>query len=310
MAVRHLTNTINLSPMEIRDLFELTDDIKRNKRRYSEKLKGKKLSMIFEKHSTRTRVSFEVAMYELGGHALFLSKNDIQLGRGETIEDTARVLSRYTDGITIRTFEQEKVERLASASSVPVINALSDRFHPCQALADFFTIWEKKGKVKGIKFAYVGDGNNVANSLLLVGSKLGVHIWIASPEGYEPDEDVVKTAEKEAKQTGGSVNIVNDPRKAVENADVVYTDVWASMGQESEAEERKKVFAPYQVNSDLVSLASPDYFFMHCLPAHRGEEVVDEVIDDERHSIVWDEAENRLHIQKAILLTFIGSSEL
>jgi ornithine carbamoyltransferase len=266
-----------------------------------EPLKNKSLAMIFEKPSTRTRVSFEVAMTQLGGHALYLSPRDMQLGRGETIEDTARVLSRYVDAIVYRAYDNKMVRKLAEHATVPVINALDDREHPCQIVADLMTIMEKKGRFRGRKLAYVGDGNNVANSLLLGSAIVGMDMYLACPEGYEPPVEVVKRAKDIAEETGAEIVITHDPVEAVRDADVVYTDVWVSMGDEAEKERRERDFAPYQVNEDLVKHAKPDYIFMHCLPAHRGYEVTDEVIDS-KNSVVFDEAENRLHAQKAILL--------
>lgn len=264
-------------------------------------LQGKTLGMIFQKSSTRTRVSFEVGMYQLGGQALFLSSKDIQLGRGETVADTARVLSRFVDGIMIRTYAQAEVEELAQYADIPVINGLTDLTHPCQILADLMTILEHKGKLAGLKLAYVGDGNNnIAHSLLLGCSKVGMDIAVASPAGYQPQPDIVQLAQQSAALQGTKVEIVTDPVAAVTAADVVVTDTWASMGQEQEAAERQKVFAPYQVNAALVSHAKPDYIFLHCLPAYRGQEMTAEIIDGP-HSVVWDEAENRLHVQKAVL---------
>jgi len=263
-------------------------------------LKGKTLAMIFEKPSTRTRVSFEVAMYQLGGYALYLSRSELQLGRGETIADTARVLSRYVDGIMARVYKHKDLEELAKYASIPVINGLSDMYHPCQALGDMLTILEKKGKLSGLKVAWVGDGNNVAHSLILASTILGLDIWVATPKGYEPKSEVVKIAEEFASKSGSNIQLTNDPIEAVKGADVIYTDVWISMGQEAEAEARLKAFKNFQVNSELVKYAKQDYIFMHCLPAHRGQEVTDEVIDGP-NSVVWDQAENRLHIQKAIL---------
>ncbi len=263
-------------------------------------LKGQTLGMIFQKSSTRTRVSFEVGMYQLGGHALFLSSNDIQLGRGESIADTGRVLGRYLDGIMIRTFAQSDVEELAEYSSVPVINVLTDLLHPCQVLADLLTVQEHKGRLAGLKLAYVGDGNNVCHSLLYGCAKTGLQISVASPEGYLPQEEIVTAARQDAQETGGSVTITNSPEEAVAGADVLVTDVWASMGQESEQKAREKEFPPYQLNSRLAALAAPDYIFLHCLPAHRGEEVTPDIIDGP-HSVVFDEAENRLHAHKAVM---------
>jgi ornithine carbamoyltransferase len=263
-------------------------------------LKGKTLAMIFEKPSTRTRVSFEVGMWQLGGYALYLSANDLQLGRGETIADTARVLSRYVDGIMARVFAHQTILDLVKYSRVPVINGLSDFTHPCQGLADLFTIYEKKGRLSGLKLAYVGDGNNVAHSLLFGCSKVGMDITLACPKGYEPNPEVVAKGEEEGRRSGCNIKVTSDPKKAIKGADVVYTDVWASMGKEKEHKERVKKFKPYQVNAKLVKEAKEDYLFMHCLPAHRGEEVTDEVADS-KNSIIFDQAENRLHTQKAIL---------
>ncbi|WP_019635637.1 ornithine carbamoyltransferase [Paenibacillus fonticola] len=293
---------------EIQYLIDLAIEIKKKQKNGEayEPLKGKTVGLIFEKSSTRTRVSFEVGTYQLGGHALFLSKNDIQLGRGETIADTAAVMSRYLDGIMIRTFGHENVVDLARYSSVPVINGLSDQAHPCQVLADFQTIYEYKGALKGLKLAYIGDGNNMAHSLMIGGAKLGVHVSVASPEGYEPDEKVTAEAQQIAKETGAVIEIVRDPKAAVEQADVIYTDVWASMGFEEEQKAREAAFADFQVNEELAKHAKPDYLFMHCLPAHRGEEVSEGVIDG-KNSIIFDQAENRLHAQKALMAALIGS---
>lgn len=268
-------------------------------------LKGKTLGMIFEKASTRTRISFEVGIYQLGGQGMFFSNRDLQIGRGEPISDTAQVISRYLDGIMIRTFEHEKVEELAKYASIPVINGLTDTFHPCQILADFQTIIEKKGSLKGLKLAYVGDGNNMANSMMIGSAKLGMHVSIASPEGYMPEEEVVDLAKGFGEISGSKVTITDNPMEAVMDADIIYTDVWASMGQEAEQEKRVKIFAPYQVNSQLAQYADDDYLFMHCLPAHRGEEVSADIIDG-KHSVIFDEAENRLHVQKAIMAAIMG----
>ncbi len=263
-------------------------------------LKGKTLAMIFEKSSTRTRVSFETGMLQLGGHALFLSSQDLQLGRGEPISDTAKVLSGYVDGIMIRTFGHDKIEELAKHATIPVINGLTDLFHPCQALADLKTIYRLKGKFEGVKTAYLGDGNNVAHSLMIAAAKVGMDFSIGCPKGYEPEQWVVEEALKIAKETGATISIVNDPIEAVKDADILYTDVWASMGQESEQQERIIAFKGYQVNDELVKHAKSDYHFLHCLPAHREEEVTASIIDGE-HSAVFEQAENRLHVQKALL---------
>jgi ornithine carbamoyltransferase len=263
-------------------------------------LKGKTLGMIFQKSSTRTRVSFEVGIYQLGGYGLFLSSNDLQLGRGETIADTARVLSRYLDGIMIRTFKQKDVEDLAHYSSIPVINGLTDLLHPCQVLSDLLTVYEKKQRFSGLKLAFIGDGNNMAHSLMFGCAKVGMDIALACPEGYMPDDDIVKAAKADAQLSGSKITITTEPAEAIKDADVVYTDVWASMGQEAETQARKKAMQNYQVNESLWQLAKPEAIFMHCLPAHRGEEVTDAIIDGPM-SVIFDEAENRLHAQKAIM---------
>ena len=295
------------TPDEIRNLIQLGIELKRKQKAGEtyQPLAGKTLAMIFEKSSTRTRVSFEVGMFQLGGHALFLSKNDIQLGRGETIADTARTLSRYVDGIMIRTFAHKNVVELARNATVPVINGLTDLSHPCQALTDYMTVLEHKGKLEGLKIAYIGDGNNMVHSLMVGAAKLGLHIAVASPAGYEPDREVANIARETAAQTGGKYTFHYDPKEAIEGADVVYTDVWASMGMEAEQQEREKAFHAFQVNAELTKYAKPDYVFMHCLPAHRGEEVSADVIDG-AHSIVFDQAENRLHAQKAVLAALMG----
>lgn len=267
-------------------------------------LQGKTLGMIFTKSSTRTRVSFEVGMYQLGGHALFLSGRDIQLGRGETIADTARVLSRMVDGIMIRTFSHQEVLELAKYSDIPIINGLTDLLHPCQVMADLMTIQEHKGRLAGLKLAYIGDGNNMAHSLMFGGAKMGLHVVIASPQGYKPDPAVVALAQVDAQENGGNIEIVDDPLEAVKGADVLCTDVWASMGQEEEAKVRQVAFKGYQINSEVMKLADPSAIVLHCLPAHRDEEITDEVIEGP-HSVVFDEAENRLHVQKAIMALVI-----
>lgn len=268
-------------------------------------LKGKTLGMIFAKPSTRTRISFEVGIYQLGGIGMYFGPNDLQLNRGETISDTAKVLSRYLDGIMIRTFKHEDVEGLAKYGSIPVINGLTDLLHPCQVMTDLFTILEKRRKLQGLKLAYIGDGNNMAHSLLNGCSKVGMDIACASPKGYEPQGWIVENAKKNAASMGSKVLITNDPVEACKDADIIYTDVWASMGQEKEAQERNQRFTGFQVNNQLVSNAKDDYLFMHCLPAHREEEVTNEVVDS-ANSIVFDEAENRLHVQKAIMALVMG----
>ncbi|WP_245850864.1 ornithine carbamoyltransferase [Paenibacillus herberti] len=290
------------TPQELCYLIDLAIELKRRQKsgEVYHPLKGKTLGMIFEKSSTRTRVSFEVGMYQLGGHALFLSGNELQIGRGEPILDTAQVISRYLDGIMIRTFAHRTVIDLARGATIPVINGLTDSEHPCQVMADYQTALEHKGKLEGLKVAYIGDGNNMAHSLLMGAAKLGMHMSVATPEGYEPDAGIVSQTKAVASETGSQIMVCRDPREAIEGADIVYTDVWASMGQEAEQKERIKAFAAYQVNEELVKHAKSDYLFMHCLPAHRGEEVSEGVIDG-KHSIVFDEAENRLHAQKAIM---------
>jgi ornithine carbamoyltransferase len=263
------------------------------------------VALIFEKPSTRTRVSFEVGVAQLGGHPLALSSSELQLGRGETIEDTGRVLSRYCDALVLRTFGQERLEALAAGASVPVVNSLSDYEHPCQILADLLTVIERKGDPAGRTMAYLGDGNNVAHSLLLGGAMLGMHVRVATPTGFEPIPQVVERAEEIASETGGSIQVGNDPEAAGAGADVLYTDVWASMGQEREHAERVLVFTPYRIDAEKLSRAADDAIVLHCLPAHRGEEITDEVIDGPS-SAVWDQAENRLHTQKALLLWLLG----
>ena len=272
-------------------------------------LDGKTLAMIFAKSSTRTRVSFEVGAGQLGGRALFLSTADIQLGRGEPISDTAQVLSRMVDGIMIRTFRQSDLEALAKYGSIPIINGLTDEFHPCQVLADLLTIYEKKGTLKGLKLAFVGDGNNMAHSLMIGCSKLGIDVAVASPDGYKPNPVYTAWAVANAQAHGSKVTVCTDPLEACRDADVLYTDVWASMGQEGEAADRRRVFeGKYQINADCVAVAHPDCIFLHCLPAHRGEEVTSEVIDGP-HSVIFDEAENRLHAQKAVMSLLMGGGK-
>jgi ornithine carbamoyltransferase len=295
----------DLDAREIGHLLDLAKRLKADRSLHRDGLRDRTAALIFEKASTRTRVSFEVAVDQLGGRPMTLSSSDLQLGRGETIEDTGRVLSRYVDAIVLRTFEQERLEALAAAASVPVINALSDFEHPCQALADLMTIRERSGPLAGRVLAYVGDGNNVAHSLLLAGAKTGMTVRVAAPTGFEPIPQIVQRASEIAEETGGSIEVLADPQSAVKGAHVVYTDVWASMGQEDESEERSLVFGPYQVNRALVDAADPDAIVLHCLPAHRGLEITDEVIDGPR-SGVWDQAENRLHAQKALLLMLFG----
>ena len=302
MKGKSLASLYDLTGEEIEQILKTSELLKLQLLRGQEHplLKGKTLAMIFEKASTRTRVSFEVGMWQLGGYALYLSASDLQLGRGETIGDTAQVLSRYVDGIMARVFAHQTILDLVTYSRVPVINGLSDYSHPCQGLADLFTVYEKKGRLSGLKLAYIGDGNNVAHSLIYGCSKMGMNIILGCPKGYEPDIEVVKKARVDAKKNGCEIKVTHDPREAAKGADIIYTDVWASMGKEKEHEERVKVFKPYQINAELVKLAKEDYIFMHCLPAHRGEEVTDDVADS-RNSVIFDQAENRMHTQKALM---------
>jgi len=302
---KDLISIQNLSAQEIKEIFDLTDKLKKNNNKFTKALSGKTIALIFQKPSNRTRVSFEVGMYQLGGNAVYLSPNEINLGVREAVKDVAKTLSRYIDGIVLRTFEHKNVIELAKYSDKPVINGLSDFSHPCQALADVYTVKEKLKKIEGITLTYVGDGNNVCNSLLLTCSKVGMNINVATPKGYEVINEVVEEAKITAKTTGSVIKILNDPFEAVKNSDVIYTDVWTSMGQEGESEERKKIFKDYQINDRLVNLAKKNVLIMHCLPAHRGEEITDQVIDSS-NSVVFDEAENRMHVQKAILIKLLG----
>jgi ornithine carbamoyltransferase len=302
MKGKSLISINDLSLEEIYQIFELSKNLKEKviTGQPHRVLEGKTLGMIFAKPSTRTRISFEVGIYQLGGIGLYFNQNDLQLKKSENISDTAKVLSRYLSGIMIRTFDHQDVVDLAKYGSIPIINGLTDLLHPCQVLTDLFTILEKKRELCGLKLAYVGDGNNMAHSLLHGCSKVGMDITIASPSGYKPDSEIVKNSEANAKYMGSKIEILDNPVDAVKNADIIYTDVWASMGQEKESDERKKKFAEYQVNPGLVKNAKDDYLFMHCLPAHRGDEVVNEVADS-ANSVIFDEAENRLHVQKAIM---------
>jgi ornithine carbamoyltransferase len=291
----------DFSPQQIRHLIDLARQIKAFPAAYAHALRGQTLAMIFEKPSLRTRVSFDVGIHQLGGFSLYLSPAEINLGKRESVYDVAKNLERMVQGIMIRTFAHEIVEQMAEYASIPVINGLTDYSHPCQAMADYLTILEVKETIAGLKMAFIGDGNNVAHSLMFAGAQLGAHVWVATPPGYEPKPDAIRWARERGTATGATCTITNDAREAAHAADVIYTDVWASMGQESEAEERRKIFLPYQVNTQLFSLAKPDAIFLHCLPAHRGDEVTNEVIDC-RRSAVFQEAENRLHVQKAIML--------
>ena len=290
---------------QVRDVFRLAADVKAHPERYNTALAGRFLAMIFEKPSLRTRVTFEVGIKSLGGGAIFLDHGDAHLGERESIPDVARGLSRWVQGIVARVFSQEALESLAAHATIPVINALSDMYHPCQTLCDYFTLEEKFGSARGIKLAYVGDGNNVCHSLMIAGARVGAHVRIATPEGYEPDAKILEAARRDAAATQGTIELFRSPEEAVSGAQAVYTDVWASMGQESEADTRAAIFAPYQVNDALMSHAAPDAVFLHCLPAHRGSEVTDEVMESPR-SVVFDQAENRLHVQKAILLMLLN----
>ncbi len=303
----HFISIHDLYADQMESIFALTSDLKRQPQNFRTALAGKSLAMIFEKSSTRTRVSFEVGMTQLGGHALFLSSRDIQLGRGEPIADTAQVLSRYVDAIMARTFAHQTVLDLARFGSVPVVNGLTDDLHPCQGMADYFTLREAFGDLRGRKIAYVGDGNNVAHSLMFGGPKVGMDVAVATPPGFEPKPHFVDLARQDAAEAGTSLVVTHDPREAVSGASAVYTDVWASMGQEGEAEARRQAFAGWTVDAALMALAKPEAVFLHCLPAHRGEEVGAEVIDGPQ-SRVFDEAENRLHVQKAILLWLLGAA--
>ncbi|MBI3648937.1 MAG: ornithine carbamoyltransferase [Actinobacteria bacterium] len=302
---RHFLSVDDLSPTELADLLALAGRVKSEPGDYTTAMAGKAVALIFEKPSTRTRVSFEIAVVSAGGHPVVLSGQELQLGRGETIEDTGRVLSRYVDAIVLRTFEQERLEILARAASVPVVNSLSDFEHPCQCLADLLTVIEHRGPLAGKTLTYLGDGNNVAHSLLLGGAKSGMRVRCATPPGFEPIPQVVRRAEEIAAESGGAIEIVHDPVEAATGADVLYTDVWASMGQEAEADERALVFPIFQLNQKLVDAADDDVLVLHCLPAHRGQEITGEVIDGP-HSAVWDQAENRMHTQKALLLRLFG----
>ncbi len=306
MAQSHFLSLKDWSREEIELLFEEAAAIKASPESYATALSGKSLAMIFQKPSTRTRVSFETGMFQLGGQALFLGSNDIQLHRGETIADTARVLSRYVHGIMARVFAHQDVLDLARHGSVPVINGLSDLLHPCQALADYFTLRERRGDIAGLKMVYVGDGNNVAHELMFGAVKLGMRFSIGCPTGYEPNPLIYKSAVREAQKLGSPIpEVTTDPMGAVAGSDVVYTDVWTSMGQEKESKERLAAFQGFQVTPEMMAVSAPEAVFMHCLPAHRGEEVAADVIDGPQ-SVVFDEAENRLHVQKAILVTLMG----
>jgi ornithine carbamoyltransferase len=297
---RDFLSLADLSAKELEDLLDAADSVKKKPKSWNDRLAGKHVALIFEKPSTRTRVSFEVAVTGLGGDAVVLRGDELQLGRGETVEDTGRVLSRYVDAIVVRTFAQARLEELAAGASVPVINALSDYSHPCQGLADLQTVRERTGELSGVALAYLGDGNNVAHSLMFGGGLAGMNVRVACPVGYEPDAGVVERSSRIAAEHGGSVTVTSVVAEAASDAQVLYTDVWASMGKESESEERRAALERYRLDEDAVGLAADDAIVMHCLPAHRGEEISAEVLDGPR-SVVWDQAENRLHTQKALL---------
>ncbi len=294
----------DLTPEELKGLLDETVKMKYHPAA-NKPLEGKSIALIFNKSSTRTRIGFEVGMFQLGGYAIMLREDETQIGRGESIYDTARVLSRYVDGLVLRTFDQKEMEEFAQAAAIPVINALTDKSHPCQAVTDYATILDKKDAIKGIRLTYIGDGNNVAHSLMMGGAMLGVDVTIVTPEKYRPDSKIVSDAKKYLKESGGKISISGNPQKAAKGADVIYTDVWASMGQEKEAKKRKKDFAGFTVDKDLLKLAKPDCLVMHCLPAKRGEEITAEVMDG-THSVVFDQAEYKLHAQKAILNMVLG----
>jgi ornithine carbamoyltransferase len=308
MKQKHLLSLKDYSRSELDEIFSLARQVKADPGPHRDALRGKSLAMIFLKPSTRTRVSFEVAMFQLGGHAVFLDGDACQLNRGEPVADTAKVLSRYVDGIMARVFDHKDIQDLARHGTVPVINGLSDLLHPCQALADYFTLLERRGRLDGLKIAYVGDGNNVCHELMFGAVKLGLRMSVAAPRGYEPNPLIVKSAAREAQNLKTPApEVTADPLAAVKGADVVYTDVWTSMGQEAESDARRQAFAGFMVTPQMMAAASPEAVFMHCLPAHRGEEVAAEVIDGPQ-SVVFDEAENRLHVQKALLLLLLGQS--
>ena len=308
MKQKHLVSLKDYTRAEIEEIFDLARRVKADPGAYSQALRGKSLGMIFQKPSTRTRVSFEVGMFQLGGHALNLGADEIQLHRGETVADTARVLSRYVDGIMARVFSHEDLVEMTRHATVPVINGLSDLLHPVQALADFFTLLERRGRLEGLSLAYVGDGNNMCQALMIGAVKLGIAMRVGAPGGYEPNQLIVKSAAREAQKLKAPPPLVTaDPMEAVQGADAVYTDVWTSMGQEAEAEARKQAFQGYTVTPELMAAAAPDAVFMHCLPAHRGEEVAAEVIDGPQ-SVVLEQVENRLHVQKAILMLLMGDA--
>jgi ornithine carbamoyltransferase len=305
MQKRDFVSIRNWTTDELKKVLTMARAVKANPSKYTRRLEGKALALIFEKPSLRTRVSFDVGIHQLGGYSLYLTQADINLGKREGVRDVAKNLERMVQGIMIRTFSHETVEEMAEEAGIPVINGLTDFCHPCQAMADYLTILEIKGRLRGVKIAYIGDGNNVAHSLIFGAARFGVHLTVASPKGYEPNPDAVRWAKEQAVATGGTIEILRDPVAAAKQADILYTDVWTSMGRESEASKRRKAFKAYQIDDAMARHAKPDYIFMHCLPAHRGEEVTDSVIDSD-HSVVFQQAENRLHAQKAILLALMG----
>jgi ornithine carbamoyltransferase len=307
MPIKDFLSIRDFTPLEIRHFLHVAVQLKAHPEAYRTALKGKTLAMIFEKPSLRTRVTFDVGMEELGGHPLYLSPAEISLGQRESVYDVAKNLERMVQGVMIRTFAHQIVVDLAKYANIPVINGLTDYSHPCQAMADYLTMLEVKGRISGLKVAYIGDGNNVARSLMFLGAQLGADVWIASPPGYQPDNETILWARQRCAETNGAVTIAHDPAAAAFDADVIYTDVWASMGQEAEMKARKEIFAPYQVNAKLFRQAKKDAIFLHCLPAHRGDEVTDDVIDSQR-SFVFVQAENRLHAQKAILMELMQTA--
>ena len=305
MTTRDLVTGAELSAAQLREMLRLSGEVKAHPERFRGALSRRFLALLFEKPSLRTRVSFEIGMQSLGGGSVFLDYSAARLGERENVRDVAKNLERWVDVIAARTYAQSTVDELATNASIPVINGLSDRYHPCQILADFFTLEERLGSLRGFKLTFVGDGNNVCHSLLMAAGRLGVHMRVATPEGYRPDPAIVTEARQAARENKGKIEVLTDPVEAVEGAQAVYTDAWASMGQEHEAGERAKIFAAYQVNKELMAHAAPDAFFMHCLPAHRGQEVTEEILDSPR-SLVYDQAENRMHAQKALLLTLLA----
>lgn len=301
---KDLLSIQDLGSQEIFEIINLAEDIKANSAKYQDALKGKSIGLIFQKPSNRTRVSFEIGMFQMGGHSIYLGSSELGMGGRESVKDVACVLSRYLNGIVARTYKHEIIEELAKYSSIPIINGLSDMAHPCQALGDMFTIEEKFGTLDRVTISYIGDGNNVLNSLMCLAAKLGINMRVATPKNYAPDKEIVKIARSFAAKSGASLDISNDPKKAAKDADVLYTDVWVSMGQEKEASKRIKAFKSFQLNDKLVKSAKKTHVVMHCLPAHRGQEISDSVMDS-RHSIIYDQAENRMHVQKAILLKLL-----